>query len=92
MTISTSPVCDSIFILLEDCMISDIDRAAASILTPRPVPIFTTPAPSEFTVQIILTFAKGEHGTLQGKTVVDVKKNVDVDLSGNAPKVKPATG
>ena len=37
-----------------------------------------------------ITFAKGEHGTLEGKTVVDVKKNVEVDLKDNAPEVKPA--
>ena len=48
------------------------------------------PKPSEEYARI--TFAKGEHGTLQGKTVVDVKKNTEVDLKDNAPKVKPADG
>ena len=48
------------------------------------------PKPSEEYVRI--TFAKGEHGTLEGKTVVDVKKNKEVDLKDNAPKVKPADG
>ena len=50
----------------------------------------TDPKPSEEYVRI--TFAKGEHGTLEGKTVVDVKKNVEVDLKDNAPEVKPADG
>ena len=49
-----------------------------------------TPKPSEEYARI--TFAKGEHGTLEGKTVVDVKKNTEVDLSGKAPKVKAAEG
>ena len=49
-----------------------------------------TPKPSEKYARI--TFAKGEHGTLKGNTVVDVKKNVEVDLSGKAPKVRPAEG
>ena len=39
----------------------------------------TDPKPTEEYVRI--TFAKGEHGTLEGKTAVDVKKNVEVDLS-----------
>ena len=50
----------------------------------------TDPKPSEEYVRI--TFAKGEHGMLKGNTVVDVKKNVEVDLNDNAPKVKPADG
>ena len=50
----------------------------------------TDPKPTEEYVRI--TFAKGDHGTLEGKTVVDVKKNVEVDLKGNAPKVRPAAG
>ena len=45
-----------------------------------------TPKPSEKYARI--TFAKGEHGTLKGNTVVDVKKNVEVDLNSKAPKVK----
>ena len=36
------------------------------------------PKPSEEYARI--TFAKGEHGSLEGKTVVDVKKNKEVDL------------
>ena len=48
------------------------------------------PKPSEEYVRI--TFAKGDHGTLEGNTAVDVKKNTEVDLSGKAPKVKAADG
>ena len=50
----------------------------------------TDPKPTEEYVRI--TFAKGEHGTLEGKTAVDVKKNVEVDLKDKAPKVKAAEG
>ena len=50
----------------------------------------TDPKPSEEYVRI--TFAKGEHGTLEGNTAVDVKKNTEVDLSGKAPKVKATDG
>ena len=39
-----------------------------------------------------ITFAQGDHGSLDGKTVVDVKKNVEVDLKDNEPKVKAAEG
>ena len=49
-----------------------------------------TPKPSEEYARI--TFAKGAHGALEGKTVVDVKKNIEVDLKDNAPKVKAADG
>ncbi len=48
------------------------------------------PKPSEAYARI--TFVQGEHGSLEGKTVVDVKKNVDVDLKEHAPKVKAADG
>ena len=37
-----------------------------------------------------LTFDKGEHGTLEGKSVIDVRKGKEVDLNENAPKVKAA--
>ena len=50
----------------------------------------TDPKPSEEYVRI--TFAKGDHGTLEGKTAVDVKKNKEVDLSDKAPKVKATAG
>ena len=39
-----------------------------------------------------LTFDKGEHGTLEGKSVIDVRKGKEVDLNENAPKVKAADG
>ena len=41
---------------------------------------------------ITVTFEGGDHGSLEGNTVVYINPNKAVELEGFAPKVKPATG
>ena len=39
-----------------------------------------------------VTFDKGAHGELKGNTVFQVKKDMEIDLTSEAPSVKPAEG